>query len=235
MPHNLLAAHQLSSLWFWSENLAITELSGPALESDNELHRRLQTAAAAGRDGWMSDKYNHHISPGDAAKTLLISTAKVTGEDVRSDGPAKLTRSRRGKELQELRYLQNRQLRPHKTTSLHCSKAEESLLHWGLSGWYQHKYTIIFRIPGREKDLTGPHPKYIENNDGQKDGYPCHLHPKSDKMQLFRRFFKRQIRDSSPSGWLFLHPAELTQAKSKITNELAKMNSCKNIPLPTFT
>lgn len=76
--YNLLAARQLSGLWYVSENLAITELSGLALETDKEFHCRLQTAAAAGKDEWMGDKYNHHISPGDATKMLLISTAKVT-------------------------------------------------------------------------------------------------------------------------------------------------------------
>lgn len=80
--------------------MAITELSGPALETDSELHCRLQTAAAAERDEGMGDKHNHHISPGDATKMLLISTAKVTGENPCSDGPTKLSRSRTGKKLQ---------------------------------------------------------------------------------------------------------------------------------------
>lgn len=46
------------------------------------------------------DKYNHHISPGDATKMVLISTAKVTVENLCSDGPTKLTQSRIGKKLQ---------------------------------------------------------------------------------------------------------------------------------------
>lgn len=38
----------------------------------------------------MGDKYNHHISPADATKMQLISTAKVTVEYLCSNGPYKI-------------------------------------------------------------------------------------------------------------------------------------------------
>lgn len=144
---------------------------------------------------------------------LLISPPKVTV----SQQPVlrwayKMDAVKDGEETPIAEVLPELAAQTVKAASVHCSETEGGLLRWGLSVWYQHKHSLTFRVQERKKIWLFLIQNILKSLASQLDWVPRSqaLHPKSDKMQLFRWSFKRQnlIRDSSSSEGLCLHPAE---------------------------